>query len=631
MCGIAGIISSKFAFSLDDLRAMAKTLHHRGPDATGYWHSDGVGLAHTRLAVVDTSERGTQPMVSANGRVHLVFNGEIYNHRSLRTWLISKGCQFRSTTDTEILLEGYCLLGKSFLDKIEGMFAFAIWDTQSQQLWMVRDRTGEKPLFYKPLPNGGLIFASEIKAIQAVKNASVEANTGSIPEYLLYGYVPQPNTFYKQVYQLPPGHFLTATTASVPKPTCYWHPPIPTQARKVSYRDAQIELRHQMSKIIRDRLEADVPVGAFLSGGLDSATVVGVATKDLGRQVHTYSIGFEGSELDESSDARLSAQHLGSVHTEFLVTANDVPAMETLVYHHDGPFGDSSAIPTYLVSKLARKHVTVALTGDGGDEVFGGYPRFARSLLIEKLPRSWRKLIGISGTWLKELSTYIPNNFPFPTGSRVVRIQQFTQAIARELPRRILHWNSHFPLSGIPQLVRGSKPTTNELAHASDRWYEQSKAGSELTQMLFHNFGSYLADDLLVKVDRCAMANSLETRSPMLDSSLISMVGNLPDSYKIQGLVTKRILRDTFRDLLHPVLLTRPKRGFGVPLASWLNGPLASALQHDLCSAKSEIYRYLDYNEIQEWFPFRSGLNNVQAVQAFALWTLAIWLKGKSN
>ncbi|MCC6648246.1 MAG: asparagine synthase (glutamine-hydrolyzing) [Polyangiaceae bacterium] len=622
MCGIAGIFRPGASVAADELGAMCGALHHRGPDARGTWRDGPVGLAHTRLRIVDLSEGGAQPMRSSSGRAVIVFNGEIYNYVELRRTLAARGHTFRSSSDTEVLLAAYEEWGAALLPRIEGMFAFAIWDTVRQVLLLARDRAGEKPLFWTRLPSGGVAFASEIKALLAVPALGIERDLSRIPDFLVTGYVPAPATFYRGVQHLLPAHSLELQADATRSPVAYWRPCFDAAAPAPSYAEAQEELRARMRIIVRDRLQADVPVGAFLSGGLDSASVVGVATRDLNRTVHTYSIGFEDPAVDESKDAQISARHLGSVHEEFIVGDRDIPPIELLVRHHDGPFGDSSAIPPYLVSKLARARVTVAVTGDGGDEIFGGYPRFLGGMLAEHVPpgaaTQTRRVIEA----LKQTPLWRAGH---TSSSPFARASRFAAAVERPLERRLLHWNAVFPPEQVVTLTRGGV-YPSDAVRFSDAAFEEAAGQSPLARMLHHNFVTYLPEDLMVKVDRCSMAVSLETRSPLLDSGLIDFVSRLPDHYKVRGATTKRLLRDTFADLLAPELLRRPKRGFGVPLARWLSTELRPQLEATLFAEDAETWRHLDRDAVMRQV-FGAPLDAARAYQAWALWSLETWLR----
>lgn len=622
MCGIAGIYRPEGHVEQHELEAMAKTLYHRGPDAWSLWRDRDVGFAHTRLRIVDLSERAAQPMRDITGNFCITYNGEIYNHHELRERLLARGVSLRSSSDTEVLLEMLASDGVGCLSQLEGMFAFAFFDRKTRILTLVRDRAGEKPLFYMPLARGGVAFASEIKALKAVEALQITADWEQIAPYLVYGYVPSPNTFYRGIRQLEPGHWIQFSPDSSPRSRRYWAPSFQPQ-NHLPLEDAKRELRARMKKIVQDRLAADVPVGAFLSGGLDSATVVGIATRDLGRTVHTYSIGFEDRIMDESGDARISARHLGSVHQEFIVGEKDLPSIEMLVEHHDGPFADSSAIPTYLVSKMARSHVTVAITGDGGDEVFGGYLRFIGGQLGEFVPQQVGQIGQYIAETLQQRGIRVANS-----RSWLARMQRFGRSMARPLEHKLLYWNSVFPPDTVVgMMLPEHRRSMQELVASSDQVFSETIGQSALARILHHNFRTYLPEDLLVKVDRCTMATSLEARSPFLDSGLIDFVGTLPDSYKIQGMTTKRLLRETFQDLFAPELLKRPKRGFGVPLWRWMEGSLAPLLRDTIYAEDARIYRFLNRDILQRDWGNSTRLDAAQAGRLWTLLTLEIWLR----
>jgi asparagine synthase (glutamine-hydrolysing) len=629
MCGIAGILRDENVGPVHEaeLAQMVKALAHRGPDGHGVrvvdaGHGASLGVAHTRLAIVDLSDRAAQPMTSTSGRTTIVFNGEIYNHRRLRARLEAMGARFRTSSDTEVILEGYELWGQRVLHELEGMFAFALWDHRAGQLHLVRDRAGEKPLFVFERA-GVLAFASEIKALRAVAALGIEPTPEPLLDYLVHGYVPPPGTFYRHVTQLLPGHHTVVAVASGKLGRAvterYWRPVFQRRNNVPSFADAKREVRERMRAIVRDRFEADVTVGAFLSGGLDSAAVVGVATKDLGKNVHTYSIGFDDAAWDEAPDARLSAEHLGSIHEEFRVSQRDMPPVSLLVAHHDGPFSDSSAIPTYLVSKLAREKVTVALTGDGGDEVFGGYPRLLAGALASYLPAPLRGLLG-------KAAARLPDDLPHS----VERARRLGHAAALSLEDRAIAWGSLFRREEALALfgARDWPASLSKNSSAYDRAVlDESVGQAPLARLLDHNFRTYLPDDLLVKVDRSAMAVSLETRAPFLDGGLVDFVGGLPDDYKQRGTQGKRLARAAFADLFAPALLTRPKRGFGVPLDTWMNGPLRAELDDHLATEDARIYQFLDRDAVYSDLYKKGHLDWNGAQRAFTLWTLEIWLR----
>ena len=623
MCGIAGIFGPSGSVRQEDLLSMAGALRHRGPDGDGVVRlplrggegERAVGLVHTRLAILDLSPRGAQPMTSNSGTSIIVFNGEIYNHRTLRRRLEALGARFRTETDTEVILEGYERWGDRVVAELEGMFALAIFDHRTERLLLLRDRAGEKPLFLLRRP-GLTAFASEIKAFGAAGALALQPDDGPLVDYLVHGYVPPPRTFYRDVTQLLPGHLAWVSREGEARVEPYWRPRFQRAPRTPTFAEAREEVRSRMQSIVRDRFEADVPVGAFLSGGLDSAAVVGVATRDLGKQVHTYSIGFDDDAWDEAPDAAISARHLGSIHEEFRVTQRDIPSIPLLVDHHDGPFSDSSAIPTYLVSKMARSKVTVALTGDGGDEVFGGYPRLLAGALAARLPTPLRLLAGRAATF--------PQGSSFPAARKLGRL---AHAASLSLEDRAIAWGSIFRAEEVSALLRPDFGLPRESSVHDREVLAETRGAPPLSRLLDHTFRTYLPDDLLVKVDRSAMAVSLETRAPFLDGGLVDFVAGLPDGYKQRGRTGKRLARAAFADLFAPELLRRPKRGFGVPLHQWLRGPLKAELDEHLESPSARIYRYLDRDAVRRNL-YRDGeLDWGSAQRAFTLWTLEIWLR----
>ncbi|HSE94665.1 MAG TPA: asparagine synthase (glutamine-hydrolyzing), partial [Methylomirabilota bacterium] len=394
MCGIAGVFRYDGGpVDADSLAAMSAAVSHRGPDGLDQdiqtVGSLQVGLGHARLRIIDLSAAASQPMVSDDGAVSVTFNGEIYNFRELRARLQARGVRFRTASDTEVILRVYEAEGPDAITSLDGMFAFALWDAHRRMLLLARDRVGKKPLFYASGP-GWLVFASEIKALMRWPELAVEVDPGALPAFFLYGYVPTPATPYRGIRQLPPGHCLSVDGTGATRLWGYWE--LPPAGPPPAEGDATGRVRELVTDAVRRRLVADVPLGAFLSGGIDSTIVVGVMSQLMGTPVRTFSIGFAGDpRFDERRYARLAARHFGTEHTEFVVEPSAVDLVDRLVYHHDGPFADSSAVPTYLLSRLTRQHVTVALNGDGGDELFAGYLRFYAALLAERVPAGLRR------------------------------------------------------------------------------------------------------------------------------------------------------------------------------------------------------------------------------------------------
>ena len=550
---------------------MRDRLVHRGPDASGVFVSPlgPGGLAFRRLRIIDLTPNANQPMANEDGSIHVVFNGEIYNFRDLRRGLAARGHSFRSASDTETIVHLYEEKGPACIGDLDGMFAIAIWDDRAERLTLARDRAGKKPLFYYQ-SDRLLAFASEVKALLAHPDVDLEIDPEAVPFYFAHGYVPHPATFYRNVRQVEPGTYLTIDSRARIAAQRYWQLDYPPQSdvQPVEPRDAIAGIRQRVTAAVERRLISDVPLGAFLSGGIDSTIVVGLMSRLMSEPVKTFSIGFEGdAAYDETPFARLAAARFGTSHTEFRVTPSAIDLIDALIWHHDGPFGDSSAIPTYIVSKLAREHVTVVLTGDGGDEVFAGYRRFWAALQYERLPRPIARAGGA-----------LLSRIPTPGHERhwFAEAQRFFRAGDVAADERATIWNALFydDLASLlrPDFVSTLQPI-DPLRHlAAER--DRMTGRSPLSRLLHINFTSYLADDLLVKLDRMTMAHAIEARSPFLDRDLVEYAAALPDRFKLSGRRTKAILRDAFADLLPPEIERRGKMGFGVPIGAWFRAGL---------------------------------------------------------
>jgi asparagine synthase (glutamine-hydrolysing) len=588
MCGICGELRFDGTPVREaDLVAMRDRLVHRGPDSDGIYVSPlgAGGLGFRRLRIIDLSPKASQPMANEDGTVQVVSNCEIYNYKTLREGLVTRGHRFRSESDTEVIVHLYEEKGADCIADLEGMFAIAIWDERAERLTLARDRVGKKPLFYYR-DDRLLAFASEMKSFFEHPDIPIEPDPEAVPYYFVYGYVPLPATIYKRVLQLEPGTLMTVDVCGRHEKRRYWQLRYPEagDVRPVSRRDAAAGVRERLTRAVQRRLMSDVPLGAFLSGGLDSTIVVGLMSGMMSEPVKTFSIGFEGDPAyDETAYARTAAARFKTDHTEFRVSPSAIDLIDTLVWHHDGPFGDSSAVPTYLVSKLTREQVTVVLTGDGGDELFAGYLRFYAAILSERIP-------GAVGRAAHGVLARMPS----PPNERhwLGRAQRFFQSSGLPLHDRLRRWNALFfdDLDALlrPDFVAGLAPI-DKLRHiAAERRLMEGR--STLSQALHANFTSYLADDLLVKTDRCTMANSLEARSPFLDRELVEYAAGLPDDLKLRFGRTKVILHDAFPDLLPPVIDRRGKMGFGVPLDAWFRGELRDYMR-DLLMAPDARYR----------------------------------------
>jgi asparagine synthase (glutamine-hydrolysing) len=619
VCGIAGTLELG-----DDrpdeaiLRRMTDAVAHRGPDGTRVDSAPPIGLGHARLRVIDLSTDADQPMWNGGRTVGIVFNGEIYNFRELRKDLERQGMLFKTQSDTEVILKLYEIYGEAAIPRLDGMFALAIWDECRGRLLLARDRTGKKPLFFVRDARR-FAFGSEIKVLHAHPEIDRTPNLDTLPFYLTFGYVPAPETIYRGVRKLPP-----ATTLSVDRDGClrfrrYWSPPYDVNGFEES--ETVIEhLRDLMEEAVAKRLISDVPLGAFLSGGLDSTIVVGLMSRVTHQPVRTFAIGFEGHpEYDETRYAEEAAKAFGTEHTTFRVRPPDSELLDTLVHHHDGPFGDSSAIPTYIVSRLAREHVTVVLNGDGGDELFAGYSRFAAAAFTERVPHYLTSCGAAIGRVLPE-----PTDWSHP----LRRVKRLLEAARLPLNEKIQRWCSYFPDATTKLLsLKDPEIVDAALARHFKTYLDEASNGTTLAKLLHLNFCTYLPEDLLVKMDRSTMAHGLEARSPFLDTALIEFAGTLPDKYKLRGFTTKYVLREAFKDLYPSSILNRGKMGFGVPLGAWFRGPMRSYVDHHLADKNARLFEYIQPNAVSSLLDEHMSSRRDLGQQLFCLLTLEIWLR----
>lgn len=586
MCGICGkfYFDAARAVTTQELRQMSAMLIHRGPDGEGVRTDGNVGLAHRRLAIIDLRPEAGQPMCNEDGTVWVTFNGEIYNFRELRQDLKNRGHLFRTSSDTEVIVHAYEEYGRSCVDHFRGMFAFAVWDARSKVLFLARDRIGKKPLFYY-VDGDRFIFASEIKAILSDPSVSVEPDPVAIDHYLALGYIPAPLTAFRGIRKLGAAHWLEIRDGRL-KIDRYWKLHY-SPKRKLTLRDAVAELRWHIAEAVRMRLISDVPLGAFLSGGIDSSAVVAHMARATDMPVRTFSVGFEESEFDERVFARMVAQRYGTNHTELIVKAPVADILPRLVWHYDEPFGDSSAVPSYAIAELTRRHVTVVLNGDGGDENFAGYDRYVvnrRAHRGDAIPlwvrqKAWSAIQNLPANWRRR----------YP----LAKLARIAEAMAQSPEHRYAQWAGHFPLSERQALYTeafGESVAESDPAAAFVDFFGQSDAMDWTDATLDADVNLYLADDLLVKMDRATMAHSLETRSPLLDHVLMEFVASLPPTMKLQGGQKKRILREAMRGVLPEAILTRPKMGFGAPVSSWFRNEL-SQMARDLLLSSDALQR----------------------------------------
>lgn len=585
MCGIAGHLHRGGVASRELADRQLALLCHRGPDAAGAHLAGPAAVGQTRLAVIDLIT-GDPPIVTPDGNVGVALNGEIYNYAALRADLHARGHRTTTQGDTEVIAHlALDLEPVEVARRLHGMFAFAYWDARTDMLVLGRDRFGKKPLYYWD-DGRTFVFGSEIKSVLAHPAVTKRLAPDTVSTYLTFGYVPSPRTFFDGVRSVPPGHVLVVSGAGV-ELAPYWSATAPgldgTTQLDLTAGEAAKEVRSRLDAAVARRMVSDVPLGAFLSGGVDSSAVVALMAKHSSRPVRTFTIGFEDqSGFDERPYAAQVARHVGAEHVEFVVQPDAVELVERLVEHHDQPFGDSSAIPTYLLSELTRKHVTVALCGDGGDELFGGYERFAAGVAASRVGRVPGPLRNGAAALAERVGS---------AGSRPARGARFLRALDAGMPDAYRRWISYVPDDLVDALVPAQSTWGRD---AYRREWAATAGAATLDRLLLLNIRTYLLDDLLPKVDRTSMAHALEVRAPFLDHELAEFALRLPPRLKVRGLSLKRCLKDAVEELLPPGLLDRPKRGFGVPLDRWFREDLAPYVAATLGSPQASVRHHVD-------------------------------------
>jgi asparagine synthase (glutamine-hydrolysing) len=630
MCGIAGFMLAQPSLRQAEIEsrlwAMIATLRHRGPDDEGVW-TDGLGaLAHARLSIIDLSPAGHQPIASAGGEVWLTYNGEVYNFAELRAELAASGYTFRSRTDSEVIVNGWHAWGPALFGRMRGMFALALWDRRSRQLILARDRLGKKPLYYAPT-GSAFLFGSEIKALLAWPGLARRPNLGAIDQYLTLQYVPSPDTAFVGIQRLPPAHYLIVEAAEggrwrAPELTRYWELPRPgAVAIPRSDAELQAELVAHLDEAVRLRMIADVPLGAFLSGGVDSSAIVAAMARVGTGRVKTFSIGFPAKEYDETRYARIVAERFGTEHEEFTVEPDAVAVLPRLVWHYGEPFADPSAIPTYYVSQMARRHVTVALNGDGGDEAFLGYARYRAMHYLDRLDG----LPATVRTGLARLLSLAPAALQRPL--RLGQIRDILAATAERPEQRyagtIAFFADRDKNEGYGEVMRPllGKSALDLLAPYFAR-AESLAAGANRADI-----HTYLPDDLMVKVDVASMAHGLETRSPLLDHVLLEWAARIPAGVKMAGGRTKALFKAAMAPYLPPEILYRKKMGFGCPIDQWLRHELRDMAYDTLLGAEARNRGVFRTDYVRRLLDEHCTYRRNHHTRLWALLMLELWFR----
>jgi len=629
MCGIAGVLLPQATLPRSEIEArlwaMTESVRHRGPDDQEVWTDGLAGLIQARLAIIDLSDAANQPISSQDGSIWLTFNGEIYNFADIRKDLEALGYVFRSRGDAEVIANGWHAWGPRVLDRMRGMFALALWDRRTRQLTLARDRVGKKPLYYAPT-KCGLLFGSEIKAILTWPGVPRTPNLTAIDHYLSLQYVPGPETAFAGIYRVPPAHYLVVSPDPEGRwrdlePVRYWRLPEPRGATaRVNPVDLQRELVEKLEEAVRLRMIADVPLGAFLSGGIDSSSVVAMMARNASGPVKTFSIGFTSKQYDETRFARMVAERYATEHEELIVEPDAVAVLPKLVWHFGEPFADPSAVPTYYVSEMARRKVTVALNGDGGDEAFFGYRRYQAMGYLTRLDRMPR--------WGREGVAALLGCAP-PLVQRRFRLRRIRDVLLED-PRRpsqrygqtIVFFSDHDKASGYGEAMRerGDGSTLDLL----EPYF--AEAGDLVAGANWADFHTYLPDDLLVKVDVASMAHGLEARSPLLDHELLEWAARIPTDVRMQGGL-KGLFKTAMAPYLPAAILKRRKMGFGIPIDEWFRGELKALAYEVLLSRSARERGLLRPDFVQRLLDQHCSGSHNHHTRLWALLMLELWFR----
>lgn len=651
MCGITGIVhSGKQSVDQRVLKRMTDAVTHRGPDGEGFYTDAQCGLGHRRLSIIDLSAAADQPMRNREGDLHLTYNGEIYNYRELRVQLEQFGRRFRTVSDTEVILQGYAHWGAGVVQHLRGMFAFAIWDTRNSQkpiLFIARDRVGKKPLWYTLLNTARavptftrgshasdpvathrtLLFGSSLNALLAYPNVPRTIDRTALWHFLSYGYIPAPSTIFHGIRKLPPAHTLTFSPADgAMKIEQYWQLRYDEHALVGQSESALCaEIRERLAEAVRLRLRSDVPLGAFLSGGIDSSSVVAMmATEAVAESlptVKTYTIGFSEQDYDERRYAKMVAEQFRTDHHEFTVEMSAANVLPTLIWHYGEPYGDSSALPSYYLAQQTRQNVTVALNGDGGDESFGGYSRYALAALMDR----YRRIPKLLQKPFSALIRAMPDRVP--PALLIRRAKRFVQVAHAPVPEgyaklmQVLDDDTKRTLT--TSAFAADQPNSDTITLEAFRTARDLRASPPITTMLAADVQRYLPDDLLVKMDVAISAHGLEGRSPYLDHELMEFAARIPPTMKLRGTTTKYILKRAFAGILPKQILHRTKQGFGIPINAWFRGEFGEMAETALLSDRAARRGHFDAQVLSRFIrEHRRGKAN----HGYALWNM-LWLE----
>jgi asparagine synthase (glutamine-hydrolysing) len=628
MCGISGILNWSQPPTQETLQNMAQKLAHRGPDAGGFFIENPIGLAHRRLSVIDLDITANQPMQDESGNYHIIFNGEIYNFKALQKDLEATGSRFHTESDTEVLLESYKKWGTGCLERLNGMFAFAIWDRPSRRLFLARDRLGKKPLFYFSLPQGGLVFASELKALLTHPAAPRDKDMNAVSQYLSLGYVPGTTCIISGIKKLPPGHFLITEKGKSLAPISYWDLKASFLKKRKFRSTAEVleEFQNLFQDAVQARLISDVPLGAFLSGGIDSSAIVSAMTQIRPSPLpQTFSMGFKEETYSELEMARKVAGLLKVDHQDKILNFDLLPELSEIAYFADEPFADTSLIPMFSLAEFARQHVTVCLSGDGGDEILGGYETY----IADKLCQSTKWLPSRAREGLLALT----NSFwpvSFGKVSLDYKIRKFLEGHSSDVDRAHASWRILFSEEEKKELW--AHPLENQLGNRDPlepflKYAREVQECHYLDRAMYVDLKTWLPDDILVKVDRSTMAHGLEARAPFLDYRLVEFAASLPVSLKIRGLQKKYLLKQAFKKHLSSEVLHQKKRGFNAPVSHWITSLIKPYYEDMIDSGNPLFGAVLCRKTIQSLYERHNRKIQDHGLQLFALIMLHLWNK----
>lgn len=622
MCGIVGFVKKDAGIDRSILERMNAAIIHRGPDDDGFYVDENAALGMRRLSIIDLAG-GKQPIHNADKTKWIVFNGEIYNYQELRKGLDERGHELYTHSDTEAIIHLYDEYGPECLEHLRGMFAFAIWDTADKSLFIARDRVGKKPLLYSHQTNGDLIFGSEFAALLQHPDISREIDLEAIDSYMSFLCIPAPLTAFKQIRKLEPGHWMRWKDGAI-ETKRYWQPDF-SKKIKITEEEAIIETTRILRESTKLRMISEVPLGAFLSGGVDSSMVVALMAQESSQPVKTFSIGFEEQDFSELKYAKRVAEHVGAEYHEFIVRPNAMEVLPTLVEHYGEPYADSSAIPTYYVAKETRQHVTVALNGDGGDESFAGYERYAAMRMAEiyhRLPKPLRK------AFIEMPVSFLPTSEI--KRSRFRDAKRFLQAANLPKTERYFRWMSTFDRPAKADIYTSDFSEAVSSANAAgylETWFAKANGSGILDATLLTDQMTYLPNDLLVKVDIATMANSLEARSPFLDHKLIEFAASLPESLKMRRFETKSLLKKAAARLVPKEVIYRRKMGFGVPIGSWFRNEMKDFVREVLLSEKSLKRGIVKPEMLEKYVDEHLSAERDHSFQLWTLLMLELWFQ----